>query len=203
MNASSSHIGRVLDIEIHVYRVFNEGLIKPRRNADGCGRCGRVLREEDRRVTHSGFAMATRGERTWCEKCAQVICTDTNLMASMLVNLDLTVGMELALAKMVTNSELMTNCVFPSGCECHLWNGDTNDRGYGLIVIAGVELYVHRVSLLTSGKALLPDNEVRHVCDKFDNNVDRPNKLCINPSHLWTGTKFQNSLDFMHTQGWI
>ena len=73
---------------------------------------------------------------------------------------------------------------------CWMWTGALAGRGYGKLRDVGVRrlLYAHRVSWeVTNGP--VPDGFcVLHQCD---------NPACVNPSHLWVGTKKDNTQDMV------
>lgn len=74
-----------------------------------------------------------------------------------------------------------------SSCGCHLWTGAKDQHGYGTIWFCGRRHRVTRVVYwLTNGTPPPPWLDVCHTCD---------NPSCINPAHLWAGTKSQNALD--------
>ena len=192
-------VGYVLDIPKHLRRVFDEGSSFSRQGHDGCGRCGCVIADGVVRDAHSGFGMASGG-RTWCMACHAEIRNSNGLLDALITNRAFTVDMEQQLALTVSEQELLGNCGFPSDCECQIWQGMTNGEGYGLIEVDGVLLYAHRVSYLQAGKTLTPGQEVRHCCDKLENNVTTPDKRCITLAHLWPGTRTQNILDWLRSK---
>ncbi len=72
--------------------------------------------------------------------------------------------------------------------ECWIWTASRTPGGYGQIRITGKSLAAHRVSWeLANGP--IPDGLcVLHLCDI------RP---CINPAHLFLGTKADNTRDML------
>jgi hypothetical protein len=70
---------------------------------------------------------------------------------------------------------------------CWNWTLSTIGKGYGQCQVRRLnEHYAHRVAF-TAFKVPIPDGiDVLHVCD---------NKLCVNPSHLFLGTKKDNAQD--------
>jgi hypothetical protein len=75
--------------------------------------------------------------------------------------------------------------VAPSGCW--LWRGRVNQRGYGRILIAGRETYVHRAMWERSRHQTIPAGKI--ICHKCDV------PACINPDHLYLGTHADNHRD--------
>lgn len=74
--------------------------------------------------------------------------------------------------------------------ECWLWTGATDGRwGYGHVIVNGVQRKAQRVSYeLMVGP--VPDGMcVLHDCPTGDD------PRCVNPSHLWLGTKGDNNRD--------
>ena len=192
-------VGYVLDIPRHLRRVFDEGSSFSRQGHDGCGGCGGVIADGVVRDVHSGFGMASGG-CTWCMACRSEVRNSDGLLDALITNRALTVGMEQKLALTVSEQELLGNCGLPADCECQIWLGMTNGDGYGLIEVDGVLLYAHRVSYLQDGRTLTPGQEVRHCCDKLENNVTSPDKKCITLAHLWPGTHTQNLWDWLRSK---
>lgn len=69
---------------------------------------------------------------------------------------------------------------------CLLWLGSVNKQGYGRVRVEGIVVRAHRASYeLHKGK--IPEGLfVCHTCD---------NPSCINPNHLYAGTRRQNTDD--------
>lgn len=73
--------------------------------------------------------------------------------------------------------------------SCWLWTGSQNSYGYGMLWTGKRKTLAHRVSWeLHNGP--IPDGLCAlHDCPTGDN------PLCVNPRHLWLGTKSENGID--------
>lgn len=69
---------------------------------------------------------------------------------------------------------------------CWLWTAATNNMGYGRINVDGKVMLAHRASYQMKFKVIPKGMCVLHKCD---------NPKCVNPKHLWLGTKKDNNLD--------
>jgi hypothetical protein len=72
--------------------------------------------------------------------------------------------------------------------DCWIWTGTKDSGGYGRIKVStGKSDSAHRVSYQIHNNKLIPiDMHCCHSCDRPD---------CINPSHLWIGTRSDNMQD--------
>lgn len=74
----------------------------------------------------------------------------------------------------------------PYKSDCVEWTAYRNKGGYGVRRYKGVVMLAHRVAWIEEF-ASIPDGMcVLHKCD---------NPGCINPAHLWLGTRTDNNLD--------
>lgn len=72
----------------------------------------------------------------------------------------------------------------PNGCW--LWTGRVAPHGYGILQWSGKPARAHRVAYFYSRWTLPEDKDICHTCD---------NKLCVNPNHLWAGSRRENNED--------
>ena len=70
---------------------------------------------------------------------------------------------------------------------CWIWKAWKNYYGYGQIKINGKATGAHRVSYVIHNNKKIPEGKlICHTCD---------NRQCVNPKHLYVGTKYTNAQD--------
>lgn len=74
--------------------------------------------------------------------------------------------------------------------ECWLWQATKNNMGYGMIqsLEYGRKILAHRASFILENGPIADNICVLHKCDT---------PLCVNPSHLFLGTKLDNVRDMI------
>lgn len=70
--------------------------------------------------------------------------------------------------------------------ECWEWKGWRSPQGYGRFNINGRQTSAPRAAAIMAGMAVKPGLDVCHKCD---------NPPCVNPAHLYVGTRSQNLQD--------
>ncbi len=70
--------------------------------------------------------------------------------------------------------------------NCWLWHGAITDNGYATFTHDRKTIHAHRFSFLIHRGDIPAGKHVCHSCDI---------RNCVNPDHLWIGTRFQNMQD--------
>ena len=73
--------------------------------------------------------------------------------------------------------------------ECWLWTRGKAGNGYGITTVAGRQMYAHRLIYEVINGPIPPGIEICHNCPSGDN------PSCINPAHLFAGTRKENAQD--------
>ena len=87
----------------------------------------------------------------------------------------------------VTDEDRFWASVYKSD-GCWLWTGHVNGSGYGLIRWRGRQSLAHRISFELHRGPVPLGLFVLHRCDE---------PPCVNPDHLYVGTKADNARDMM------
>jgi len=85
---------------------------------------------------------------------------------------------------------LMKKVILIPFCECWIWSGSTNRKGYGSFGYGPKckPIGAHRVSYLIFNGSIPDKLQVLHKCDT---------PSCINPKHLFLGTHQENMNDMV------
>jgi hypothetical protein len=76
--------------------------------------------------------------------------------------------------------------------ECWEWRGTKNGAGYGCFYTGGKVYMAHRMAYMIEIGDIEDDLLICHTCD---------NKSCVNPNHLWKGTRSENAQDCSSKDG--
>ena len=82
--------------------------------------------------------------------------------------------------------KLRTKILPPNENGCHLWTGHKQDFGYGVVGFKSKLFLAHRLFYELHYGSLADDICVLHKCDI---------PACVNPEHLFLGTRKDNALD--------
>lgn len=75
---------------------------------------------------------------------------------------------------------------------CWIWTGNSNPKGYGRFFLDGKMIGPHMYSYKLHGGVLPQGMVVCHKCP------GKHNPACVNPRHLYAGTRHQNWWDAVH-----
>ncbi|MET4780845.1 HNH endonuclease [Glaciihabitans sp. UYNi722] len=87
----------------------------------------------------------------------------------------------------ITENERWARFVTPGDPdECWEWQGWRSPQGYGRFNIGGKQIPANRAAAIREGMDVRPGLDVCHTCD---------NPPCVNPAHIYVGTRSQNIQD--------
>lgn len=125
-----------------------------------------------------------------CKECEKFRCNQRYLYKKMGFNFSMAKGLRIT----KTPLEKFWEKVDKRGeDECWEWTGTLQSKGnpgcpygYGCFYHDGKSIRAHRFSYELHNGTIDPDLVICHSCD---------NTLCVNPNHLWQGTRLDNLID--------
>ena len=95
---------------------------------------------------------------------------------------------------MTVEARLMQYVIPEPNTGCWLWIGATSPHGYGSFAFNGENRFAHRVMYETKFGKFEKELLVCHKCDT---------PACVNPAHLFLGTKKDNAVDMVKKGRWV
>ena len=163
-----------------------------------CYLCGYVIGEKDYVYRYDGVCSLNKHPRYYCNSCNENIVSRHDLLVDVIDDPKVPWDVEHDVALSIPFDRLTEFCCLlgqakrPRKSTCVLWTGRRNRDGYGIIRLAGVDFYVHRIAYLNVHRRIFSGREVMHVCHEMLYGSEVPLRNCFNPNHLKAGSHAEN-----------